>query len=168
MHTTKIACLTIYDTIDVITYLCRKMGIEIHCYTGKLLLNANDGLEAKVLGHSIAPMLDYSAQLLLCAQSAINIRYYDKYSTFNWYLYESYSILLGLCISIRSFKVKDLDIVIVNPFLGAKNILDATSIEEAFVQADLWFPGDNSKKVHAFVTEKETERLVNEGRKGQK
>ena len=52
------------------------------------------------------------------------------------------------------------NVVVENPFLKAKSILDAKSKEEAFIQVDLMFPGDNSNKVHAYIVEKIVERHI--------
>ena len=67
---------------------------------------------------------------------------------------------MAFCLGIRNFKIPELGIHIVNPFFGAKTIVNAKLKEEAVIQADLWFPGDNSEKVHAYIVEKATERHI--------
>lgn len=141
--------------IDLLIYMCGKMGIELYGNAGYLRSMADEHWKGTVLGYAIEPML------ILDAPTTKTI--YDIFidNKFEWYRYKTYCILEAFCLWIKSFRLQDLNVVIVNPFFKAKSILDAKSKEEAVIQADLWFPGDNSEKVHAYIVEKATERRIN-------
>lgn len=107
-------------------------------------------LKATILGHKLDPMFCFGAPI----SSTLSI----SIGEFAWYTYKTDNIFNALCMDIRGFKIHELDTVVVNPFLGAENLCNAKSKEEAFIQIDLAFPGDNSKRVHKYVARKDAER----------
>ena len=135
------------DSINLLKYMCGKMGICLY-RKGHLRSIAYEHWKGTVLGYAIVPMLTLDAPT---TKIIYDICIDGK---FEWYRYNAYCTLKALCLWIRGFRLYGFNIVVENPFLKAKSILDAKSKEEAFIQADLMFPGDNSEKVHTYVAEK--------------
>lgn len=142
------------DSIDLLIYMCGKIGIWLYRNKGYLQSTAYERWKGTVLGYAIVPMLTLDAPTIMVLY---NICIDGK---FEWYRSNAYYVLKTLCLWIRSFRLYDFNAIIENPFLKAKSILDAKSKEEAFIQADLWFPGDNSNKVHAYIVKKIIERHI--------
>ena len=142
------------DSIDLLIYMCGKMGIWLYRNKGYLQSTAYERWKGTVLGYAIVPMLTLDAPTIkvlygICIDGK-----------FEWYRYNAYYSLKALCLWIRGFRLYGFNVVVENPFLKAKSILDAKSKEEALIQVDLMFPGDNSKKVHAYIVEKAIERHI--------
>lgn len=135
-------CLNIYDCIDIVTHMLKKIGADVH-EAAPFDQQRDYLLEATILGHKLDPI-----------SSTLNI----SIGEFAWHAYRTDNIFNALCVDIRGFKIHELDTVVVNPFLGAENLCNAKSKEEAFIQIDLAFPGDNSKQVHKYVARKDAER----------
>ena len=136
------------DSIDLLIYMCGKIGILIYGNKGYLRSTAYERWKGTVLDYAMVPMLTLDAPTIKVTD---DICIDGK---FEWYRYNAYCALKALCLWMRSFRLYGFNVIIENPFLKAKSILDAKSKEEAFIQADLWFPGDNSNKVHAYIVEK--------------
>ena len=141
--------LSRYDCIEIVDYMLKKMGIEVNSSRFSPW-NIDEVWTAHALGYDIAPKLSITAPLSSCVSCQPN--------KMSWREYMVGDILVSLCLGITGFKIHSLNVVIVNPFFGAESILKAKSIEEAIVQADLWFPGDNSREVLSYIAEKEIER----------
>lgn len=144
-------CLNIYDCIDIVTCMFKKIGADVH-EAAPFDQQRDCLLKATILGHKLDPMFRFDAPI----SSTLNI----SIGEFAWYAYKTDNIFNALCMDIRGFKIRELDTVVVNPFLGAENLCNAKSKEEAFIQIDLAFPGDNSKRVHKYVAKKDAERRV--------
>lgn len=144
-------CLDVYDCIDVVTCMLKKIGADVHEAAPSGQQRDYWLLKATILGYNLDPMLSFDAPPI---SSALSI----SIDEFAWYAYKTYIIFNALCVGIRGFKIHELDTVVVNPFLGAENLCNAKSKEEAFIQIDLAFPGDNSKRVHKYVARKDAER----------
>ena len=145
--------LSRYDCIEIVDYMLKKMGIEVNSSRfspGNIY--CDEVWTAHALGYDIAPKLSITAPLSSYVSCQRN--------KMSWREYMVGDILVSLCLGITGFKIHSLNVVIVNPFFGAESILKAKSIEEAMVQADLWFPGDNSREVLSYIAEKEAERKV--------
>ena len=142
------------ECIDVVIHMCKKMGIHVKM---EILFSPfpveYSMMHGKAIDFEIEPMLSYETPWLICNRMRA-----DK---FVWKHNETDIVLQALCLGITGFKIRELNVVVTNPFFKAKDILNAKSKEEAIIQADLWFPGDNTKQVHAYVVEKDIERLMN-------
>ena len=121
------------DCIDLLIYMCKKMGIGLYRKAGYLQSIAYEHWKGMVLGYAIEPMLTLDAL-------TTELIYVGIDGKFEWYRCNAYCALKALCLWIRSFRLQDLNVVIENPFLKAKNIFDAKSKEEAFIQVDLLVP----------------------------
>ena len=138
-----------YECFEIVTYMCKKMGIEIHSnpISSKSM---DEEWHARALNYELDPKLSYTAPMSSCLACQPN--------AFSWRRHMTSDILVALCLGITGFKIRELNVVIVNPFFGAESILKAKSIEEALVQIDLLFPEDISMKVLSYIAEKEAER----------
>lgn len=153
------------EYIALIKHMCSKMGIDVIDAVDKD--TGNYEMCGKVLGHGIKPMIDvvdaYNSSTHLDANDDVvnaivnavtddALYVYGKPAfSFIWTASTPYMTFVRLCSCIKSFKVVDMNVVVTNPFYKAYNMLKARSIEEALVQADLFFPGDYTQEVYRLV-----------------
>ena len=134
------------DSIDVVIYLCSKMGINVSGeYFG--YRDRDEKWKGTIMGHVIEPILEWGTPAI---RSVLDL-YTNRFS---WNRYDMHNVLKALCLWIKGFRLRDINTEVVNPFFKAESILDAKTKEEAFIQADMWFPGNNSEKIFNFIRKK--------------
>jgi len=146
---------TIDMYFEIMMHLCKKMSIDISIkeplenYLKQFKFNNRILWHGTIKGYEIKPMFVNDISLY---DSCYRFISHDVFSGNESNIRESF---IALCLGIKSFRLTDLNIIVINPFIGAKDILKSKSLEEAIIQADLWFPGDNSKQILRFISKKE-------------
>ena len=155
--------MTDTDWLEVLVYICKKMGISVRFEKWPAYVDARVyGYELMMI-ESLAKMTDELAdQPVMLLNIASHI---DYQPVMHFHVTDIFRFMQAFCLYVKTFKVHGLNVTIVNKFFGAKDILSATSVDEALIKADLWFPGDMSEEVISFIAKKEAEELPYEKRR---
>lgn len=155
--------MTDTDWLEVLVYICKKMGISVRLEKWPAYVDARVyGYELMMI-ESLGEMTDELAdQPIMLLDIASHI---DHQPVMHFHITDIFRFMKAFCSYVKTFKVYGLNVNIPNKFFGAKDILNATSVDEAFVKADLWFPGDVSEEVISFIAKKEAEELPYEKRR---
>ena len=136
------------DCIEVLSYLCQKLGIALH--------NAmQDVWYGEVCGEPTYIMVDPTYAIGLGSHKAHNIlNVFDGITGYPSLVFSSRdaSFYLKLFLATRSFKIGKLrSVMIGNPWYGEESVIHCGSVDEAKVAADLVFPRDESAKTRRMV-----------------
>ena len=137
------------DCIEVLSYLCQKLGIT--------LCNAmQDVWYGEVCGEPTYMMVDPTYAIGLGSPKTHNILHiYDRSTGYPSFVFSSRdaSFYLELFLAAHAFKIEKLRSVrIGNPWYGEESIIHCGSVDEAKVTADLVFPRDESAKTRKMVS----------------
>ena len=136
------------DCIEVLSYLCQKLGIALRSAM-------QDTLYGEVCGEPTYMVVDPIYEIVLESYERPQFLRQPSagYPPFVFLCREA-SLFLRLFLAAHSFKIGELQSVMVgNPWHDEESIIHCGSADEAKVTADLVFPRDESAKTRRMVSE---------------